>query len=164
MRTFHRPLRISLNMRMLLAGLMLLSLTAAPRGQAGPDLKLREVLIAQDRAMFDAFNRRDLERIMSLFDPTLEFFHDKDGLQDHAQVRKALASLFANPAAPRRELIADSIRVFPIPNYGALMVGQHRFCHDERGTPVCGAFEFSHVWQLKDGGWKVTRVLSYDHR
>ena len=131
--------------------------------QQTPDRQLHEEILRMDQAMFDAFNRRDLEVLMGLFDPTLEFFHDKEGLQTHAQVRKGFGSMFANPAAPRRELVADSVRIFPIPNYGALMVGQHRFCHDENGKPVCGLFHFSHVWQQKDGQWRVTRVLSYDH-
>ncbi len=26
-----------------------------------------------------------------------------------------------------------------------------------------GEAKFLHIWQLKDGSWKLTRVVSYDH-
>jgi hypothetical protein len=33
------------------------------------------------------------------------------------------------------------------------------------GAPECpvGEAKFLHIWQLKDGTWKLTRVVSYDH-
>ena len=27
-----------------------------------------------------------------------------------------------------------------------------------------GEGQFIHLWQYKDGAWKITRVISYDHR
>ncbi|MNC99919.1 hypothetical protein D3C83_183680 [compost metagenome] len=53
--------------------------------------------------------------------------------------------------------------MYPIPGYGAMEVGVHRFCHVENGKEDCGNFKFVHIWQKKDGQWKITRVVSYDH-
>jgi hypothetical protein len=62
----------------------------------------------------------------------------------------------------RREIDAESYRVFPIPGYGAMTTGTHRFCHTP--TTCEGAGEFTMVWREKDGVWQVTRALSYAHR
>ena len=31
-------------------------------------------------------------------------------------------------------------------------------------TQTVGVGKFIHLWRYKDGAWKVTRVISYDHR
>ena len=67
----------------------------------------------------------------------------------------------------RRELVPGTLEVYPIPGYGAIEVGAHRFYHPKEGTTeeVGGtvAAKFLHVWQNKDGEWKITRVISYAH-
>jgi hypothetical protein len=46
--------------------------------------------------------------------------------------------------------------------YGAVEIGVHRFYHpDDKGN--VGEAKFIHVWQNRDGAWKITRVISYDH-
>lgn len=47
---------------------------------------------------------------------------------------------------------------------GAVEIGVHRFHHPgaEEREPV-GEAKFIHLWQKKDGDWKITRVISYDH-
>jgi hypothetical protein len=48
--------------------------------------------------------------------------------------------------------------------YGAVEIGVHRFLHPfEQDHGVVGEAKFIHLWQLKDGKWKITRVISYDH-
>jgi hypothetical protein len=40
----------------------------------------------------------------------------------------------------------------------------HRFYHPyERDHGEVGEAKFIHLWQNKDGAWKITRVISYDH-
>ena len=48
--------------------------------------------------------------------------------------------------------------------YGAVEMGVHRFHHPnaENAEPV-GEAKFIHLWQNRDGVWKITRVISYDH-
>jgi hypothetical protein len=47
-------------------------------------------------------------------------------------------------------------------NYGLVQLGDHRFCN--LGAATCnGVARFVHLWQLKDGTWRLTRIVSYDH-
>ena len=145
-------------MKALIAALVLVvSLTASAQ------TSLRDEILAADKKLFDGFNARDIKVVASMFDESLEFYHDKGGLSRYADSMKQLGENFKNPNWPTRELIADSFEVHPIPNYGAVEVGSHRFCHEEEGKQICGTFKFLHVWQKKDGAWKITHVISYDH-
>jgi hypothetical protein len=43
-------------------------------------------------------------------------------------------------------------------------IGTHRFRHPgERDHDVLGEAKFVMLWQYKEGAWKITRVISYDH-
>jgi hypothetical protein len=65
----------------------------------------------------------------------------------------------ATPAEP----IVGSLRTYPIKNYGAIAIGEHRFC--ELATQRCvGVAKFTHVWRERGGQWQMTRILSYDHQ
>ena len=115
--------------------------------------------------MFDGFNAHDVNKIMSAFDSSLEFYHDKGGVTNYEQSKINFADLFERNKTTglRRELIPGSMEVYPIKDYGAIETGLHRFCHEENGKQDCGTFKFLHIWQKKNGQWKVTRVISYDH-
>jgi len=63
----------------------------------------------------------------------------------------------------RRDIVPGSLEVYPIKDYGAVETCLHRFCHVENEKNDCGTFKNVMVWQKKDGVWKVTRVISYDH-
>ena len=119
----------------------------------------------QDSLMFDAFNRYDLARLMSFFTEDLEFYHDKGGLAGYEQTRQGFARLFAQHATTglKRELIPGSLQVYPVKGYGAIAESRHRFCHLEQGKQDCGTFKNTMIWRRTDKGWKVSRVLSYDH-
>jgi Domain of unknown function (DUF4440) len=62
-----------------------------------------------------------------------------------------------------RELVAGTLEVYPIHGYGAVEIGMHRFHHPGQNPDVAGEAKFIHLWQYKDGAWKITRVISYDH-
>ncbi|HXJ37833.1 MAG TPA: hypothetical protein VNH18_01070, partial [Bryobacteraceae bacterium] len=82
-----------------------------------------------------------------------------------------------------RELVPGTLEVYPIRGYGAIELGVHRFHHPghekefpgarqlgmtrflDPGAAVwpAGEAKFLHIWQLKDGTWKLTRVASYGH-
>ena len=119
-----------------------------------------------DSVMFDAFNAHDLDKLMSTFDSSLEFYHDSGGLSDFGQNQVQLKDLFERNKTTglRRDLVPGSMEVYPIKNYGAIETGLHRFCHEENEKQDCGTFKFLHIWQKKNGQWKVTRVASYDHK
>lgn len=144
-----------------------LTASASARSQEaadGPPGDLYEQIAEMDRVLFDAFNTRDLETTKKIFAEDLEFFHDNDGLAGYAKTIESLASLFAQNNDLHRELVEGSMEVFPVPGYGAMQFGEHRFCHTENGKPDCGTFRFAHVWRREGEAWKLARVLSYGHR
>jgi hypothetical protein len=99
-----------------------------------------------------------------IFDKNMEFFHDKSGVTNYEQNIAIFKTNFAKPNwGVKRRLLKESMEVYPIPNYGAMQIGQHEFCNTENGVTGCGILKFAHVWQFKDGKWTVTRILSYDH-
>jgi ketosteroid isomerase-like protein len=124
---------------------------------------LRELVLELDRRMFDAFNAHDVNELMSFFAPDLEFYHDKDGLLDRGAVMTGFTRVFANNPDLRRDLVPGTVEVHPLPGYGALQVGRHRFCHTEDGKADCGTFAFVQVWRWSGGEWRVSRELSYGH-
>jgi len=118
-----------------------------------------------DSVLFDAFNAYDIEKTKTIFSDSLEFYHDKGGLAGYNQTIENLKKLFENNKTTglRRDLVKGSMEVYPINDYGAVETGLHTFCHDENGKQDCGTFKFMHLWQKKEGQWKITRVVSYDH-
>jgi ketosteroid isomerase-like protein len=125
--------------------------------------ELYDTIVHLDSVLFNAFNNRDLDKLKSLFTDDLEFYHDKGGLTNYRQNIDAFKNLFDKNNGLKRELIAGSLEVYPLPDYGAVQTGLHRFCHTENGQPDCGTFKFVHIWKKRDGAWKISRVISYDH-
>jgi hypothetical protein len=65
-----------------------------------------------------------------------------------------------------RELVPGTLEVYPIADYGAVEIGVHRFHHPgHETTESVGEAKFIQLWQKekKDGSWKLTRVISFDH-
>lgn len=131
-------------------------------GQSAKDSLYKEVE-RLDSVLFNAFNSRDVEKFRSFFTEDLEFFHDKGGLTNYEYTINFMKSVAKNENGLRRELVPGTLEVYPIPGYGAIEVGQHKFCHLENGKQDCGNFKFVHIWQKKNGVWKISRVVSYDH-
>ena len=126
---------------------------------------LYEEMLALDTAVFDAFNRcadaAQLRKHAAFFAKDVEFYHDNAGVT--VGVDGMIASTRANVCGKfRRELDTASFRVFPLPGYGAMTTGTHRFCHTP--TTCEGRGEFTVIWRQTKGEWQITRVLSYAHR
>ena len=126
--------------------------------------ELFETIARMDSAIFDAFNAHDVDRLMSLFTDDLEFYHDTGGLGDYRQNAEGFKKMFASTPDIRRDLVKGSLEVYPIKDYGAMEIGQHRFCHKENGKDDCGTFGFAMVWRKTGNSWKIARVLSYGHQ
>ena len=127
--------------------------------------ELYDAIAKMDSLMFAAFNAHDPDRLQSYFDEDLEFYHDRDGLADFSHTMSNFRGLFERNknTGLRRGLVEGSLEVYPLNNYGAVEVCLHRFCHKENGKDDCGVFKNIMIWQNKNGQWKVTRVISYDH-
>ena len=125
--------------------------------------ELYDTILKLDSVLFKVFNEKNLHRFTSYFDKDLEFYHDKTGLTDYAYNVDVFKSNFARGGDLTRTLVKEDMEVFPVPNYGAVQIASHRFCHTEKGKPDCGTFKFIHVWKITEEGWKITRIVSVDH-
>lgn len=136
---------------------------AAAKKKKATSGELFETIARMDAAIFAAFNAHDSDRLMAMFTDDLEFYDDGDGVNDYAKTRSDFAKLFASTPDIRRELLKGTLEVYPLKGYGAIEVGEHRFCHEEKGQQDCGVMKFSMVWRQAGENWKLSRVLSYAH-
>jgi Ca2+-binding EF-hand superfamily protein len=125
--------------------------------------ELYDTIAHMDSLLFEAFNAHDLKKLQAGFTSDLEFYHDKDGFLDYNRVGEGFKRMFDQNNGIKRELIKSSLQVYPINNYGAIEIGSHKFCHDENGKNDCGEFPFIMIWQRQTDGWKISRVISYNH-
>lgn len=146
---------------------LLLATVGATAAEVPPQAALERTIAALDTAVFDAFNHcadpAQLAKHAAFFAPGVEFYHDTGGV---TWTRDAMLANTAKYACAHytRELVKDSMRVYPVKGFGAISQGVHRFCQVE--DKRCeGEADFVIVWHLRDDGqWEITRVLSYGHR
>jgi hypothetical protein len=140
--------------------------SAATSASEPPAASLEDTIAALDTSVFDAFNRcadaAELERHAGYFDEGVEFYHDTGGVTWNradmlANTRKHACGNYT------RELIAGSLRVYPIKDFGAIAQGSHRFCQTTTGKCE-GLADFTIVWRHTNDHWLITRVMSYGHR
>src|SRR5215207_1874074 len=122
-------------------------------------------IAALDSTLFNAFNTCDLAKFKELINEDFEFYDDRTGL--NSSVEKEFDS-FRNrckgDVKVRREIMKGTLQVYPLEHYGAVQMGDHRFYETEKGRPekLVGTARFVHVWQYKNDGWKLSRVISYE--
>ncbi|MBK6265657.1 nuclear transport factor 2 family protein [Marivirga sp. S37H4] len=130
-------------------------------------------LAIKDSLMFKiGFDQCDLTMVKSLINEDFEFYHDIGGIDSSREdfintMRRNLCPNGEN--AIRRELVQGSLKVFPLYDngvlYGAIQTGSHRFPQaDSHTSENNSAAQFMHLWLLKNGEWKISRVLSFDHQ
>lgn len=131
------------------------------------DLKSQEELAkavaALDAALFDSYNRCDLAKFASFFAEDVEFYHDQGGVTlGRAALTESVKTNICGKVT--RELVAGSLQVYYMKGYGAVEIGVHRFHHPgHEDTEPVGEAKFIHLWQYRDGAWRITRVISFDH-
>lgn len=146
-----------------LVGLIAVASTSLNSPAAAPSQQLYGEIKHLDDVLSAAFNKRDVKKLKSLFTDDLEFYQDNEGLVRYAQTVRDFEIMFAQGNNMTRELLGNSLEVYPVKDYGAIEIGAHRFCHMENGKNECGTFRFVHIWQKKDGEWKISRAISYAH-
>ena len=146
-----------------LASILLLALAAsgAPAEETPRSGRLYDELAAMDRELFTAaFVDCDTARFKALFTEGAEFYHDRDGAK-YGDDAVRMGSCPKDQGVTRT-LVAGSLEVYPIKDYGAVQLGKHSF----RRTGEVGAeiAQFVHLWRFSEGRWRLARVLSFDHR
>ena len=141
--------------------LVLCCLPAGAQSKRQPDA-LFQTIESLDSQLFDAYNHCDLTALGAMVADDLEFYHDKTGLS----TGKApfLAAIKENICGKvERTIVPGTMEVYPLNGYGAVEIGIHRFHHPAHPEDGVGEAKFITLWQHKDGTWKVTRAISYDH-
>ena len=154
--------------------LMLLAVLGAaaplpiPQGPA-----LSASIAARDAEMFELyFLGCDPTRLRPMLTDDTEFYHDKGGFvfrNAEAMIADYAKNCHekAKPDAwrSRRELVAASLTVDPVPGYGAIETGEHLFYERKGDGPekLAGRARFAIVWKWEAGVWKMSRALSYAH-
>ena len=127
---------------------------------------LHDTISKLDGEVFDAFNHCEdpaqLQKHASYFATDVEFYHDTGGVTWTRDAMLANTEKYAC-GHYRRELVAGSMKVYPVKDFGAISQGVHRFCQVSDGS-CDGLADFILVWHHVDGHWQITRVLSYGHR
>lgn len=121
--------------------------------------ELHDEIVRMDSLLFHSYNVCDSITYASLFSEDLEFYHDRGGLQTSKQ--ESVEAFKRNVCGKvTRELLKGSIEVSPVPNFGAVEIGMHRF-HNTREPDAQSKYaRFVIVWKKENSGWKVTRVIS----
>jgi ketosteroid isomerase-like protein len=121
--------------------------------------ELYETIVSLDKKLFDAYNSCDMDTQTALYSEDLEFFHDEGGLStSKKQVLTALENNICNKVT--RTLIDGSLEVYPIKDYGAVIMGYHTFNNKETPEDKTQASRFVMIWKKTDENWTVTRVIS----
>ena len=155
---------------MLTALVLLAATTSLPEGQA-----LREEVRAADDRFFALFfdARCHPAEVRAMLADDIEMYHDKVGVvatsaaQFMADYEKGCATRAAPDAwRSRRELVPESLKVDPVPGFGAIEDGDHRFYERQGDGPerLAGLAHFTQLWVKTDSGWKLKRIFSFSHR
>ena len=137
-------------------------LAQVPQSKMPPDADLPRVVTQLDREVFDAYNHCGLQRLGTFFVDDVEFYDDRDGLSVGKQnLIDAVGKYICGKV--RRELVANTLEVHPLHNYGAVEIGVHRFRHPGADAREPGEARFIHLWAFRNGTWKISRVVSFAH-
>ena len=129
-------------------------------------------VIALDSTFWQHYNDCNTDAMRSFFTEDVEFYHDKGGVLNGLDnfLSTSKRNLCSNDNYRlRREAVAGSVKVFPMKDgdklYGAILSGQHVFYVLEKGKEprLDGLARFTHLILKTVSGWKMSRILSYDH-
>ncbi|HET6898796.1 MAG TPA: nuclear transport factor 2 family protein [Vicinamibacteria bacterium] len=129
-------------------------------------------VLGRDAAFWKAYNACDVKGMAEFFTEDVEFYHDRGGTTlGHPAFVAALRDDLcgSRDSSLRREAVDGTVHVFPMKKndavYGAILVGEHVFYVKPKGKTefLDGRAKFTHLWTLKDGVWKMSRIFSYDH-
>ena len=143
-----------------------------PTAEAQSPGQVTETILHLDSAFWKAYNNCDTSDYIKYLTGDVEFYHDKGGITSGAAalIESLEKNLCSNASYKlRREAVAGTVKVYPMANgnniYGALITGEHVFYVTANGKPEYpdGHANFSQLWLLKDGVWKMARILSYNH-
>lgn len=170
MNAFLEPFKESILIKILLAIITFL-FSLFSNAQVAENSELFQTLKAKDSVIFErTFNRCEVEKLDAIIAKDFEFYHDIAGVENRNDFLKSVKqNICSNPGNIRRDLVENSLEVYPLKNngtlYGAIQKGKHTFKEKQNGVlTTTGIADFTHVWIIKNKKWKLKRVLSYNHK
>lgn len=121
--------------------------------------KLYDDILKMDLDFFDAYNSYDLDKQANIYADNIEFFHDKGGyMTSKKDILNSTKKYICGKV--KRELIKESVEVYPISDYGAVEIGFHKFINSQEPDAESIPFKFIMIWSNKSGEWKIKKVIS----
>ena len=121
--------------------------------------ELYKTIVELDNKFFKAYNTCDLKTQESMISNNIEFFHDKGGLStSKKEIMEAMKNNICGKVT--RELVAGSIEVYPIKDYGAVQIGFHKFYNNQEPDAISKKNKFITIWKNENGNWIMARIIS----
>ena len=123
--------------------------------------RVYDELARMDRELFNAaFVDCDQAKFRAIFTDDAEFYHDRTGANYGESVKRLRSCPRDNGV--KRTVVPGSLEVYPIKDFGAVQIGRHTFTREgEKGAEIA---KFVHLWSYSEGRWRLSRVMSFDHR
>lgn len=133
--------------------------------------KVTASILHLDSLFWNAYNTCDTAGFKKFFTNDIEFYHDKGGITSGAEalIESLKKNICGGGYKLRREEVTETVKVYSLQNgneiYGTIISGEHLFYITEKGKDEfqSGQALFTELWLLKDGAWRMARVLSYNH-
>jgi hypothetical protein len=133
---------------------------------------VKQAILHNDSLFWKGYNSCDTAICSEFITRDVEFYHDKGGITLGAEA--LLLSIKNNLCGNddfriRREAVTGTVKVYPLMkgnvSYGAVLSGEHVFYiyGKNKKEQLDGRANFTHLWILKEGKWKMTRILSFNH-
>ncbi|HEY9031385.1 MAG TPA: DUF4440 domain-containing protein [Kangiella sp.] len=135
---------------------------------ASGENSLTATVLEKDNQFWQTYNTCNMTEMRNYFTKDMEFYHDKSGLTSSRE--KFMTSIDENLCGEsnsklQRKAIKETIKVFPLNHYGAIISGKHAFYRVENGHQILHEVsQFTHIWNNSNDGWKMSRMISYDHQ
>jgi hypothetical protein len=136
------------------------------------DEQVKQLIFQKDSLFWVAYNKCDVTGMGSVLTDDVEFYHDKGGpsISRDTLMGVMKKNLCGNDNFRlRRAAVKNSVNVFVMRGndkvYAAIISGEHVFFVKEKDKKeyLDGRARFTQLWVLKDGQWKMSRILSFDH-
>lgn len=120
--------------------------------------ELYQKVVELDSIFFQAYNNCDLAKQAAFYSDSIEFFHDKAGLEtSKKEILEDTKKYICGKIS--RTVVKGSIEVSPIPGYGAVELGSHTFYNNVENT-TSHPSKFVIIWKNTNDVWTITKVIS----
>lgn len=136
---------------------LMASLLFTQTGTAQP-ADLTQKITSLDSIFFKAYNECDLATQAKFYSDSIEFYHDIGGLATDKKELLASTEKYICGKVTRM-LEPGTIEVSPVPGFGAIEIGMHRFTNHQEGSESRPS-RFVIVWKNDHDKWTITRVIS----